>query len=81
MTWADAGSGPDEAALDKAWETLNKAFPDSIITTSTQHRLTACVKDTISFPLVLRELLAVEFARIEASTRRTAPGPAIAIDQ
>ena len=82
MTWTTPQSAPQDAALDRAWHTLNQGL-DRRVRLSIQLRLTSCVSDILTFVTVLRELEAAEIRRSEvldahlaewqASDRRRAP--------
>ena len=64
MTWTTENSPPEEVALERAWDALNQAL-DRRVRVSVQMRVTACVRDALSFMTLLRELEAGEVGRSE----------------
>ena len=64
MTWTTENSQPEEVALEQSWDALNQAL-DRRVRVSVQMRVTACVRDALSFTTLLRELEAGEVGRSE----------------
>jgi hypothetical protein len=82
MTWTTETSPREDIALERAGDALNKAL-DRRVRLSVQMRVTACMRDTLSFVTLLRNLEAGEASRSDAldaqieewrkSDKRTAP--------
>lgn len=82
MTWTNPASTPEDVALDKAWDELNRML-DRRVRVSVQMRVSACVHDLLTFITLLRRLEADELRRSddyearmsdwERSDKRTAP--------
>ena len=64
MTWTTENSPSEEIALDRAADALNQAL-DRRVPVSVQMRVTACVRDALSFMTLLRQLEADEIGRSE----------------
>lgn len=62
MTWTTETSPPEDIALERAGDALNMAL-DRRVRVSVQMRVTACVRDTLSFVTLLRNLEAAEISR------------------
>jgi hypothetical protein len=82
MTWTNETSAPEDIAVDRAWDALNRVL-DRRVRVSVQMRVTACVADTLSFVTLVRSLAAGEISRSDVrdeqmdkwnlSDKRTAP--------
>ena len=64
MTWTTESSPLEEIALERAADALNQSL-DRRVRVSVQMRVTACVRDALSFMTLLRQLEADEIGRSE----------------